>query len=195
MAASKRPDAIALIKADHDKVQDLFEKFESAKGESRKETLAKQICMELIIHAMIEEEILYPACREAGVETDLLDEALVEHDAAKVLIAEIEAGADSKYFEAKVSVLSEEINHHIREEEKPKEGVLAQARKAKLDMAELGERLAARKQELMKQFKADGLPTPEPRTFASVELGGSGAAEDKSAGASSRGIGEEARPR
>ncbi|HEY4075459.1 MAG TPA: hemerythrin domain-containing protein, partial [Rhizomicrobium sp.] len=77
MASEKTQDAIALLKADHRKVEELFEKYESAR--SKKADLAKQICMELTIHTMIEEEIFYPACREAGVESDMMDEANVEH--------------------------------------------------------------------------------------------------------------------
>src|SRR3954466_5841212 len=119
-------DAIALLKADHRKVEELFEKYESARG--RKAEIAKQICMELIIHSMIEEEIFYPACREAGVDSDRMDEANVEHDGAKVLIAELENGSpDDDYYDAKVKVLSEEIKHHVKEEEK-RDGVFAQAK-------------------------------------------------------------------
>src|SRR6185369_1318857 len=104
----KQNDAIALLKADHRKVEDLFEKYESAR--SKKAGITKQICMELTIHTMIEEEIFYPACRKAGVESDAIDEANVEHDGAKILIAELEAGTPKDdYYDAKVKVLSEEI--------------------------------------------------------------------------------------
>ena len=89
--ADTNQDAIALLKEDHRKVEELFEQFEKASGDGRKEKLAKQICLELTVHAMIEEEIFYPAC-EGKIEEDLLKEAYVEHDAAKVLIAQIEAG-------------------------------------------------------------------------------------------------------
>ncbi|MEO8301998.1 MAG: hemerythrin domain-containing protein, partial [Rhizomicrobium sp.] len=92
MSASKKPaplDAIALLKADHRKVEDLFEKYEKSRG--KKAEIARQICLELCVHATIEEEIFYPACKDA-VEDDKLDEAYVEHDGAKVLIAEISAG-------------------------------------------------------------------------------------------------------
>ena len=75
MPAAKK-DAIALLKADHRKVEELFEKYETARG--RKAEIAKQICMELTIHTMLEEEIFYPACREAGVDSDMMDEANVE---------------------------------------------------------------------------------------------------------------------
>jgi len=166
-----QPDAIALLKADHRKVEELFEKFESAKGDGSKERIARQICLELTVHAKIEEEIFYPACKGA-VEEDLIDEAYVEHDGAKVLIAEIEAGApDEDYYDAKVKVLSEQIEHHVEEEEKRVEGIFSQARKAGLDMDELGRRLAARKAELIAQYKAQGLPVPETATLEATTLG------------------------
>ena len=91
MAEYQTQDAIALLKEDHRTVEELFEQFEGASGDGRKEKLAQQICLELSVHATIEEEIFYPAC-EGKVEEDLLKESYVEHDAAKVLIAEIEAG-------------------------------------------------------------------------------------------------------
>ncbi|MEN3973698.1 hemerythrin domain-containing protein [Emcibacter sp. SYSU 3D8] len=165
-----QPDAIALLKADHRKVEDLFAKFDAAKGTDRKRQLAEQICMELTIHAMIEEEIFYPACK-GQVEEDLLGESYVEHDGAKVLIAEIEAGnPDDDFYDAKVTVLSEMIKHHVKEEEKRSEGLFAQARDAGLDVDDLGARMQARKEELTSQFKASGLPSPETRSFTGHEL-------------------------
>src|SRR6186997_2136746 len=136
------PDAVALLKADHRKVEELFDKFESARGEGRKKALAEEICLELTVHTRIEEEVFYPAC-EGAVEEDLLQEAYVEHDGAKVLIAEIEAGGPGDdFYDAKVKVLSEMIEHHVQEEEQRVEGMFAQARKAGLDMDGLGERMA-----------------------------------------------------
>ena len=165
------PDAVALLKADHRKVEDLFAKFEAAKGDGRKQALAEEICMELTIHTKIEEDVFYPAC-EGAVEEDLLKEAYVEHDAAKVLIAEIEAGGpDDKFYDAKVKVLSEEIEHHVEEEEKRVEGMFAQARKAGLDMDALGDTMAAEKQQLIASYKAGGLPTPETPTLQATTLG------------------------
>ena len=119
MADSKSQDAIALLKQDHRTVEELFEKFEKASGDGRKQQIAEQICLELSVHAQIEEEIFYPAC-EGKVEEDLLKESYVEHDGAKVLIAEILAGGPKadEYYDAKVKVLSEEIEHHVEEEEK-----------------------------------------------------------------------------
>ena len=168
--AEAQKDAIALLKADHREVEDLFEQFEKASGASKKQRLAQQICMELTIHAKIEEEIFYPAC-DGKVEKDLLEEAYVEHDGAKVLIAEIEAGAPSDdFFDAKITVLSEQIEHHIKEEEKRMEGIFSQARKAVLDMDALGDQLRARKEALMAQFKRDGLSKPELTTLTETEL-------------------------
>ena len=165
-----RQDAIALLKADHDTVEKLFEDFDKASGDGRKEKLALEICTELTIHAMIEEEIFYPAC-DGKVDEELLKEGYVEHDAAKVLIAEIEAGAPSdEFYDAKVKVLKEEIEHHVQEEEKRMEGLFAQARKAGLDMDELGVQLAERKAELKMQIEAEGLPTPQTSSFEKAEI-------------------------
>src|SRR6478672_7131832 len=149
MAETNSQDAIALLKQDHRTVEDLFAQFEKASGEGRKQKLASQICLELSVHAAIEEEIFYPAC-EGKVDDELLKESYVEHDAAKVLITEISAGSgqSDEFFDSKVKVLQEEIEHHVEEEEKRMEGLFAQARKAGLDMDALGEQLATRKPEL-----------------------------------------------
>jgi len=166
MAANPKPDAIALLKADHRKVEDLFAKFEAATSGDRKKVIADQICMELTIHAKIEEDVFYPAC-EGAVEEALLKEAYVEHDGAKVLIAEIEAGGPGdEFYDAKVKVLSEEIEHHVEEEEKRVEGMFAQARAAGLDMGDLGERMAAEKEQLMAAYKSGGTPRPELSTLS-----------------------------
>ena len=163
-------DAITLLRDDHRKVEDLFEQFEKATGDGRKQKLALEICKELTIHTIIEEEIFYPSI-EGQVDEDLLKESFVEHDAAKVLIAEIEAGGPSdEYYDAKVKVLKEEIEHHVEEEEKPKEGLFAQTREADVDLRELGERIQTRKQALEEEIKAGGLPAPEATTLDEVEL-------------------------
>ncbi|HEX6409953.1 MAG TPA: hemerythrin domain-containing protein [Sphingomicrobium sp.] len=163
-------DAITLLRDDHRKVEDLFEQFEKATGDGRKQKLALEICKELTIHTIIEEEIFYPSI-EGKVDEDLLKESFVEHDAAKVLIAEIEAGGPSdEYYDAKVKVLKEEIEHHVEEEEKPKEGLFAQTREADVDLRELGERIQTRKQALEEEIKAGGLPAPEATTLDEVEL-------------------------
>ena len=144
-------DAIALLKADHRKVAALFEDFQAAKGAAAKQALAEKICLELTVHTKIEEDIFYPAC-EGAVEEDLLQEAYVEHDGAKVLIAEIEAGGPGdEFYDAKVKVLSEMIKHHVKEEEQPG-GIFAQAKKGDEDLDAMGERMKARKDELMAEL-------------------------------------------
>ena len=151
-----------MLKADHRAVEELFDKFENATGKDRKQKLAETICTELKIHSMIEEEIFYPALR-GKIEDDLLDEGYVEHDGAKVLINDIlSGGADEQFYDAKVTVLSEEIEHHVEEEEKPKEGMFAQAREADVDLVALGEQMAARKEELTAQAESEGLPPAQP---------------------------------
>ena len=165
-----KPDAIALLKADHRKVEDLFEKFEKAKSDSVKKSLVQEICTELSAHTAIEEEIFYPACT-GKIDEDLLKEAYVEHDGAKVMIAELlqsELGDD--FYDAKVKVLSEEIKHHVKEEEARSEGMFAQARDVGLDMDALGEEMAARKEALLAEFKSKGLPSPKTRSFTGHKL-------------------------
>ena len=168
MAREGKQDAIQLLKADHREVEELFEKFEKASGDGRKEKIAKQICTELKVHAMIEEEIFYPALR-GKIEDDLLDEAYVEHDGAKILIAEIEVGGPSdEFYDAKVKVLGEQIEHHVEEEEQRVEGMFAQAKKAGLDMDALGEQMAARKADLIASYQKGGLPKPELTTMSAT---------------------------
>ena len=147
-------DAIAMLKADHRKVEELFEKFEQTNGKATKQRLAEQICLELKVHTAIEEEIFYPACR-GKIEDDLVNEAYVEHDSAKLLINEIEAGGpEEDFYDAKVKVLSEMIEHHVEEEEKRSEGMFSQARAAGLDMDRLADDMRARKATAMEEFQA-----------------------------------------
>jgi hemerythrin superfamily protein len=145
-------DAIALLKADHRQVEEWFEQFEKARTDDRKLALATDICNALTVHTTIEEEIFYPAFLEATEDKDLHHEAEIEHDAAKKLIAEIEAsGPDDDYYDSKVKVLSEMIKHHVKEEEQPG-GMFAEARKSDMDLDALGEQMAARKGELESQI-------------------------------------------
>ncbi len=139
-------DAIALLRADHATVEGLFDQFEKTRNDAKKLKLAQRICAELTIHTTIEEELFYPAAREAIRDEDLLDEAEVEHASAKELISQIEAGApaDDKW-SAKVTVLGEYIKHHVKEEQNE---MFPKVRKTKLDLKALGEQLAARKAEL-----------------------------------------------
>jgi hemerythrin superfamily protein len=154
----RQPDAIALLKADHRQVEGWFAQFEKARDDQRKQTLATQICHALTVHATIEEEIFYPAFLEATDETDIHHEAEVEHDGAKKLIAQIEASSpEDDYFDAKVTVLSEMIKHHVKEEERPG-GMFAKARDSDMDLAALGEQLARRKAELEDEADDTGAP-------------------------------------
>ena len=166
----KQPDAIAMLKDDHRKVEALFAKFEKAKDAGTKKSLATQICTELTVHTIIEEEIFYPACN-GEVEDDLRHESYVEHDGAKVLIAELEGSDPSdEFYSAKMKVLSEQIKHHVKEEERPGDGLFAQARDAGLDMDALGDRMRARKEELLAQIKKSGLPAPQTRSFTGHKI-------------------------
>jgi hypothetical protein len=167
MAKEEFTDAIALLKADHREVEELFENFQKAGGKEQKWQLAEQICNELKIHSMIEEEIFYPTF-EGKIDDDLYHEAYVEHDGAKVLINDIMASrGEDEFFEAKVTVLCEEIDHHVQEEEKPGEGFFAQARDTGADMVELRDRMLARKEELKAQAENGGLP---PAKLMTVQL-------------------------
>ena len=172
MASAKKPqDAIALLKADHREVEGLFEKALKARDPGRKQQLVKEICTALMVHSTIEEEIFYPACKGKIEEEDVLEESYVEHDGAKVLISELlESEPDNEFYDAKVSVLSEMIKHHIREEEKRGDGLLAQAREAGLDLDALGDRLMQRKEELMRRFQSGDLPPPQTRSFTGHRL-------------------------
>jgi hemerythrin superfamily protein len=151
-----RADATTLLAKDHKEVKALFKRYEKlskaeADGSERQE-LAEQICQMLTVHAQIEEEIFYPAVREAEVEEDLLDEAEVEHASAKDLIAQIQSmSPEDDLYDAKVTVLGEYINHHVQEEEGQ---MFPKARRAKVDLEGLAGRLTERKQALMSESGA-----------------------------------------
>jgi hemerythrin superfamily protein len=149
-ATSAERDAITALKADHKAVKGLFKQFEKLKDEDdtqdEKASLVRQICNELIIHTAIEEEIFYPAVREQIDDPDLMDEALVEHAGAKELIAQLqEMTPEDDLYDAKVTVLGEQIDHHVAEEEGD---MFPKARKAKVDTEALGERMSQRRAEL-----------------------------------------------
>lgn len=151
-ADAEAPDAIELLTEDHAAVKKLFRRFaklhkDEASADERK-TLASEICTMLTVHAQIEEEIFYPAAREALDDADLVDEATVEHASAKALIEQIESmGADEELFDAKVMVLGEYIDHHVKEEQ---DELFPKIRR-RIDIREVGEQLAARKDTLMGQ--------------------------------------------
>jgi len=143
--------AIAILIRDHDKVKDLFERFEKSESTNEKEKIIAEALTELKIHAVIEEEIFYPAVRKQ-VGRDLMNEADEEHHVARVLIAELDPdGAGDDHRHAKFKVLAESVRHHIKEEEGE---VLPKSKSPKLDFEALGERMLARKREL----KRDGIP-------------------------------------
>jgi hemerythrin superfamily protein len=169
-AADKSEDAVTMLKNDHRAAANLFESYFQSKRRAEKLKLAKQVCQELMIHTVLEEEIFYPACRE-HVEDDMMDEAQVEHDAAKVLITEIILGSpEQPFFDAKVKVLSELIKHHVNEEEKRADGMFVQAKAAGLNVEELAARMVARKQELLAEAEQETAPTPpETRSFATMQ--------------------------
>lgn len=162
---AKQDDAIALLTADHRKVKELFDNFESSRDQASKEeraALVQQICVELTIHAMLEEEVFYPAVRKAIDDDDLLDEAEVEHATAKALIADLITGKPGMdQFEAKVTVLGEYIQHHVKEEENE---MFPKARKA-VDTEALGRKLAQRKAQLLDEMAgaSDGAEREPPR--------------------------------
>jgi hemerythrin superfamily protein len=152
--SSTHTDAIALLKADHRQVEAWFSEFEKSKSSAKKQQLASKICEALTVHTTIEEEVFYPAFLQMTEDKDMHHEAVVEHDGAKKLIAEIqEMSPEDDYFDAKVTVLSEMIKHHVREEEKPA-GMFAEARKSEMDLRALGEQLLARKRDLQSHSKA-----------------------------------------
>jgi hemerythrin superfamily protein len=158
-------DPIAMLRSDHRKVEELFSSFDKASSPQEKARLTEQICTELMIHTLLEEELFYPACK-GHMEERLLAEAQVEHDGAKMLIIELQSGSpDDPYYDAKVKVLSEDIKHHVAEEEKPSSGIFAKAKQANVTTADLAKQMGDRKRELTEKAKAGGLGSPETRSF------------------------------
>lgn len=153
-------DAIELLLSDHRKVEVLFGRAEKARSEGAQATIVRQICDELTIHMMIEEEVFYSALR-GKIDNATIDEAIVEHDNARVLIRDLlEAGPDEDYYAAKVKVLKEDVEHHVKEEEE-KGGAFDQARRSGVDLDVMGWHLAARKSELLALVDRAELPMPE----------------------------------
>jgi hemerythrin superfamily protein len=150
LPSSSVNDAIDLLKRDHEAVEDLFDQFEDAKENDNDEdmaTLVASVCSALTVHAKIEEELFYPAIRQLPEAAEMIDEAAVEHQMIKDLVSQLEAmrpGDD--LFEAKVKVLSEYVKHHVKEEEGE---IFPEARDSDIDLEALGEKLAARKTELV----------------------------------------------
>ena len=162
-------EAISMLKADHRKVEGLFKRYEKSNSKSTKAKLAREICLELSVHTSIEEELFYPAVR-GTVDEEIHDEAYVEHDGAKTLIAELLKGTpNDDFYDAKVTVLSEMIKHHVKEEEQPG-GLFSQARKDDIDFEYLAGKMKARKRELVANMKSDGIPLPATRSMKGVNL-------------------------
>lgn len=149
-ATSKTPatkDAIALLRADHKEVSDLFADYEKTRSNTKKKALVAKICSELSVHTQIEEEIFYPAITTALKDKLLVPEATIEHGGIKDLIAQLEgAEPDGEMYDAKVKVLSEYVEHHVKEEQT---GMFQKAKTTSLDLVELGARMAARKADLL----------------------------------------------
>ena len=148
-------DAIALLKADHKEVAAMFEEFlEGDLDDDAKDELAGKICTARSVHAQIEEEIFYPAAREAvsSDDEDLLDEAEVEHGSIKDLVAAVEEHEDDALFDAQIKVMSEWVNHHVKEEETE---LFPKLLKTDMDMKEIGAAMATRKEELMEEYDAE----------------------------------------
>lgn len=148
-AASETQDATALLHADHEHVSALFSQYENARSPTKRMHLVSQICAELAVHAQVEEEIFYPAVKRALKDKELVPEATVEHASLKELISQVEGvQPDGEMFDAKIKVLSEYVKHHVKEEEGE---IFPKAKSARLDMADLGARMSARKHELVAQ--------------------------------------------
>ncbi len=144
---SAHKDAIALLKADHKAVSLLFAEVEKTRSANKKQALVAQICTALTVHAQIEEEIFYPAVKAALKDKELVPEAVVEHASLKALIAQVQGKVpEGEMYDAKITVLSEYVKHHVKEEQNE---MFVKAKKTSLDMVELGDRLAARKTDLM----------------------------------------------
>jgi hemerythrin superfamily protein len=150
--AKSQPLALELLMADHRKVEDLFEQYDSEKesDEDTRRAIAQKICGELTVHTTVEEEILYPWLRENLEDMEMLEEAYVEHNGAKDLIAQIESSSEvDDAYNAKVKVLSEYVKHHVKEEEQE---IFPEIRSEKEELDELGQQIASRKSELMEEL-------------------------------------------
>ena len=154
--ATTKPEAIALMRADHKRVSGLFEEFESAKSAPKKSEIVAKICKELTVHAQIEEEIFYPAFKAALKDQELVPEATVEHASVKDLIAQVQGlPADGEMYDAKVKVMGEFVKHHVKEEQNE---MFPKAKKSGLDLLALGAEMLARKQELMAASEPPATP-------------------------------------
>lgn len=153
-APAKTQSATALLRADHKLVSGLFSEYEKSRSTSKKKQLVDKICMELSVHAQVEEEIFYPAFKMAVKDTELVPEATVEHASLKDLIAQIEGGdVEDEMFDARVKVLSEYVKHHVKEEQNE---MFPKAKSSDMDLEELGDQIASRKREILADMSQHG---------------------------------------
>jgi hemerythrin superfamily protein len=173
-------DAVALLKQDHRTVEALFEEFAKADDEEQS-AIAQRVCQLLTVHATIEEELLYPAAKQALEDeeaAELVNEAEIEHGSAKELIAKIEGmSSDDEHFKATVKVLGEYIKHHVKEEENE---LFPQLKKTELDLKELGAQLSERKYALMEQMGIEAEEQPAPQRKRAAGRSTRGASRSKS---------------
>ena len=145
--SAKMPDAVALLRADHQRVSALFAEYEGTRSAAKKKKIVSQICTELTVHAQVEEEIFYPAVKQALKDKLLVPEATVEHATLKALIAQVEGQTpDGEMFDAKIKVLSEYVKHHVKEEQGE---MFPKAKTSRLDLAALGQQITERKAALL----------------------------------------------
>lgn len=198
MATAKKTDAVELLKADHRKVEDLFKQFEKATNESKKEEIADEIDLELRVHSMIEEEILYPALRD--VDSEIVAESFEEHGVVEQLLNELATmELSEEQFEAKFKVMQENVEHHVEEEEKE---MFPKASKAP-GYDEIGPKMEQRKQQLMKELgmkgeAAERVSGSEPATAQASEKSEAvleGGQQSKAPPARARSAGTERRSR
>jgi len=136
-----------MLRADHKRVADLFADYEKTSSTAKKKDIVSTICTELSVHAQVEEEIFYPAVKQALKDRELVPEATIEHATLKDLIAQVEGiEPDGEMFDARIKVLSEYVKHHVKEEHTE---MFPKAKKTQLDMRALGAQMAARKGELL----------------------------------------------
>lgn len=156
----KSTDAIELLTDDHEKVKKMFTEFEAATSAEERGGIVQLICEELIVHTAIEEQLFYPAVRAAIDDDDLVDEAIVEHDSAKELIEQLQGMMpDDEQYDAKVKVLKEQVEHHVKEEE---EQMFPKVRASELDLDHYGDQMMERKEQLQMQMPMVGASADAP---------------------------------
>lgn len=167
----KDPKAISLLKKDHRAVDKLFLQYEATDSAKDKVNLVQEICQALMVHAHVEEKLFYPALR-GKVKAKMLDEAFVEHDTLKDLIAKIDGcGPNDAFFDAHVTVLREYVHHHVREEERD---IMPEAEAAAIDLDALGDRIETLKQRLEAKIEEMEPETGEHTRVEVLQMDGRG---------------------